>query len=297
MKTAWMFPGQGSQQLDMGVELAHTSEAIPLFAEAETILGWSVIEIAKGPKEILDRTLYTQPALFTICSAMAQVALAKGVPLPQLVAGHSLGEYTALWLAGVFDFGTGLRLVSERARLMDGQQAGAMAALIGFDRALLESLCAEKPGVVIANDNSPMQVVISGTPERVAEVGAASKAKRVIPLAVSGAFHSPLMTPAATAFAQVLERVDFAPAKIPVLCNVKPQLSTTDPNKIKARLQKQIDHPVRWRETVLAMADMGMTELVEVGPGTVLTGLAKKMVPNLKLTNLQIPADVLIAVG
>jgi [acyl-carrier-protein] S-malonyltransferase len=288
-KTVWVFPGQGSQQTGMGAELAADPRTVPLFDEAREILGWSVVDIASGPKEILDRTTYTQPALFTVSVALARLLSERTTP--DYVAGHSLGEFAALCAAGVFDFAEGLALVRERAVLMDAQQAGTMSALIGFDRSQLEALVAERPGVVIANDNNPMQVVISGTPERVAEVSAQVKAKRVVPLAVSGAFHSPLMAQAARDFAVVLDRVQFRAPRVPVLQNVDPLQPVADPQQIKVNLQKQIDHPVRWRETMLTLADLGVTTLVEIGPGTVLTGLAKKTVPALQLVNVQTLAE------
>ncbi|BAC90086.1 ACP S-malonyltransferase [Gloeobacter violaceus] len=293
MATAWIFPGQGSQVVGMADALSGHPDTAALFERASGILGWSVAAVCAGPQERLDRTLYTQPALFTVCVALAQRARKQGeLGEPALVAGHSLGEYAALWAAAVFDFETGLELVAERARLMDAQQAGAMSAIVGFDRDKLEKLCAERPGVVIANDNNPMQVVISGEPERVAEVSAAIRAKRVIPLAVSGAFHSPLMAPAAAEFAAVLARAELHPAHIPVLFNADPTRPVADVASMRELLRRQIDHPVRWRETILRMADSGITELVEIGPGAVLTGLAKRTVPALALRNIE-PAAAL----
>lgn len=286
MKTAWVFPGQGSQQVGMGGDLLTHSGSRDILTEAERILGWSVAEVCAGPGERLDRTLYTQPALFTISVALAQALMQTGAE-PQAVAGHSLGEFAALWSVGVFDFATGLKLVEQRARLMDEQQAGTMNALIGFERDQLERLCAERSDVVIANDNHPTQVVISGTPAAVAAVSAASKARRIVPLTVSGAFHSPLMTAAAEQFAILLEKVHFATARVPVLSNTDPTTPTTDPVLLKTKLARQIDHPVRWRETILTLEQLGITRLVEIGPGTVLTGLARKTVRTLHLHNVQ----------
>lgn len=278
----------------MGLDLAADPRTAALFAQADEILGWSITEICQGPREVLDRTLYTQPALFTVTAALAQLALAQQKK-PDLVAGHSLGEYTALFVAGVFDFATGLTLVRERAALMDAQSAGAMSALIGFDREKLEALCAESPGVVIANDNNAIQAVISGTPERVAEVGEQIQARRVVPLAVSGAFHSPLMAPAAEQFAGVLDRVVLRPAQIPVLQNVAPLVLTRDPDALKSNLKRQIDHSVRWRETMITMANLGIMQLVEIGPGTVLTGLARRTHPDLSLVNLRLLTDLYLS--
>ncbi len=289
-KTAWVFPGQGSQVVGMADSLLADPEAATLFERASELLGWSVEAVCAGERDLLERTLYTQPALFTVGVGLVQRLRSSGIEAPDFVAGHSLGEYTALWAAGAFDFETGLKLVAERGRLMDAQMAGAMAALIGFDREKLDALCAETPGVVVANDNSAMQVVISGTPERVAQVSEAIRAKRVVPLNVSGAFHSPLMAPAAAEFARVLDSVTLQTPRMPVLQNVDPE-PVIDPDVLKANLARQVDHPVRWRETILKLVELGVTELIEIGPGATLTGLAKKTGPGLKLRNIK-PDDV-----
>lgn len=290
MATAWIFPRQGSQVVGMAEALANNPETATLFEQASEILGWSVEQVCSGPRERLDRTLYTQPALFTVCVALTrQLRLSGTEAEPLLVAGHSLGEYSALWAAGVFDFETGLKLVAERARLMDAQSAGAMSAIIGLEREKLQLLCSEKKSVVIANDNNPVQMVISGNPLEVAEVSAAVRAlrARVIPLAVSGAFHSPLMAPAAAEFAAVLDKVVLQPPTIPILPNVDPNGALTDAAAVRRSLKLQIDHPVRWRETILQMAERGIEELVEIGPGTVLTGLARRTAPTLRVRNIE----------
>jgi [acyl-carrier-protein] S-malonyltransferase len=276
-KTAWVFPGQGSQKQGMAGNMASHPLTQPLFEEADALLGWSVEECCAGPQEELDRTRYTQPCLYVVSAAATLHYRALGQS-PGVVCGHSFGEYTALWSAGVFDFATGLNLVQKRAWLMDEQTQntpGIMAAVLGFDRAELDRLVHAIEGVVVANDNSSGQVVVSGTKEAVSALQSQLKAKRFIPLAVSGAFHSPLMTPAAQAFRKILEAIPFHTAQVSVLSNTEPT-ATEDPTVLKERLARQIDGPVRWRETVIQLAALGVDRTVEIGPGNVLTGLIKK---------------------
>jgi [acyl-carrier-protein] S-malonyltransferase len=194
---------------------------------------------------------------------------------PDLVAGHSLGELVALYAAGVFDAGTGLRLMQRRSTLMAAAGGGAMTAVMGFDRAELEALVAAQEGVVIANDNSSAQVVLSGTPEAVAAVSAELRCKRAVPLAVSGAFHSPFMAEAAAAFAASLEPLPFADATVPVLSNTDPT-PCRDGAQLKQRLITQMTSGVRWRETMEAFTVAGVDTCVEIGPGNVLSGLIKR---------------------
>ncbi|MEL6940170.1 MAG: ACP S-malonyltransferase, partial [Cyanobacteria bacterium J06598_1] len=195
-KTAWVFPGQGAQSVGMGADLAEVSA--DRLAEAEEILGKSVIEICQN-EELLNDTRYTQPCLYVVECALADLIVGSGKK-PDIVAGHSLGEYSALYVAGVFDFASGLKLVKRRAALMSEASEGAMAALMGFKRDELDAKIAETDGVVLANDNNSGQVVISGTPEAVDEVISGIKTKRAVKLKVSGAFHSPQMADASKAF-------------------------------------------------------------------------------------------------
>ena len=289
MSTAWIFPGQGSQTVGMGSDLAELSAAQPKFEQAKQILGWSVLDRCQGDESALSRTLYTQPCLYVVESILADVLSKRSQP--DLVAGHSLGEYVALYVAHVFDFETGLRLVKRRAELMDAAAGGKMAALMKFDREQLEQSLDKIPDVVVANDNSAEQVVISGTPEAVDALLAQVKAKRAVPLKVSGAFHSPLMAAAAQQFQNVLESVEFADAKIPVLSNVEPA-PATEGSELKKRLSKQITGAVRWRETMLQLPDLGVSQVVEVGPGKVLSGLVKRTCPELTLKNVGSMADL-----
>src|SRR6476469_830776 len=289
-KTAWVFPGQGSQAIGMGVDLLELPEAKAKFEQAEQILGWSVPAVCQSEEDKLSRTLYTQPCLYVVESILVDLMQARGQQA-DLVAGHSLGEYVALYAAKVFDFAAGLRLVKRRAELMDNASDGMMAAVIGFDREQLEQQIAQVEDVVLANDNNAGQVVISGTPAGVETVLSQIKAKRIVRLNVSGAFHSPLMTDAAAEFQQVLETVDFADAQIPVLSNVEPTPAIAA-TELKQRLVQQMTGSVRWREISLRLPDEGVQRVVEIGPGKVLTGLIKRTAPDLALENVSNVADL-----
>ncbi|HIK03682.1 MAG TPA: ACP S-malonyltransferase [Trichormus sp. M33_DOE_039] len=289
-KTAWVFPGQGSQALGMGTDLLDIPAAQEKFAAAEAILGWSVTEICQNEEEKLSNTRYTQPCLYVVESILADLIREKGHQ-PDLVAGHSLGEYVALYVAGVFEWSTGLKLVKQRAEMMDSAAGGMMAALMNFDRDQLEQLIADTPDVVLANDNSPAQVVISGTPEAVQTVMSQAKAKRAIPLKVSGAFHSHLMADVANNFQKILDNVEFKPAKVPVLSNVEP-VPTVDPQVLKQRLSQQMTGSVRWREISLQLPANTIEKVVEIGPGNVLTGLIKRTTTDLILENVRKAAEL-----
>lgn len=284
-KTAWVFPGQGSQAIGMGADLRDLPEARTKLKLAEQILGWSVIEICQTDEVRLSRTLYTQPCLYVIESILADFLLERG-DKPDLVAGHSLGEYVALYTARVFDFETGLRLVKRRAELMDEAAGGKMVAMMKFDRLELEKAIDKNQDVVIANDNSAAQVVISGTPEAVEVIVSQVKAKRAVTLKVSGAFHSPMMKQTAAEFKKHLESVDFVTAKIPIISNVEPS-PTTEAEEISQRLLQQMTGSVRWRETMLKFPELGIDRVVEIGPGKVLTGLLKRTCPEIKAINLE----------
>ncbi|PHM10814.1 [acyl-carrier-protein] S-malonyltransferase, partial [Nostoc sp. 'Peltigera malacea cyanobiont' DB3992] len=285
-----VFPGQGSQTLGMGMDLLDIPSAKDKLAKAEDILGWSVTEICQTQEEKLSQTLYTQPSLYVVESILADLLRERGHQ-PDLVAGHSLGEYTALYVAGVFEWSAGLYLVKRRAELMDSSIDGMMAALMNFDREQLEKVISLTPDVVIANDNSSAQVVISGTTEAVQAVMTQVKAKRAVPLKVSGAFHSHLIAPAAAEFQDILESVEFQPAIVPVLSNVEP-IPSIDAEILKQRLNKQMTGSVRWREICLQLPANGIERVMEVGPGKVLTGLIKRNSPDLILENIQSAANL-----
>ncbi|PZV09550.1 MAG: [acyl-carrier-protein] S-malonyltransferase [Leptolyngbya sp.] len=283
-KAAWVFPGQGSQAIGMGADLATVPFAQERFTEAESVLGWSVLDVVQDADDKVSSTLYTQPCLYVVESILADLLKAKGHQ-PAVLAGHSLGEYVALYTAGVFGFAAGLALVQRRAELMAQASDGMMAAMLGFDADELAAKIAATPGVVLANDNNPGQAVISGTPAAVAAVMEGVKAKRAVKLNVSGAFHSPLMADAAATFEQVLEPIAFATAQVPVLSNVDPATATDGP-VLKQRLVQQMTGSVRWREITLALPELGIDTVVEVGPGNVLTGLTKRTCRDLALANV-----------
>ncbi len=288
-KTAWVFPGQGSQAIGMGADLLNLPKAKAKVELAKEILGWSVPDVCQEEAK-LSRTLYTQPCLYVVESILVDLVREK-FDRPAVVAGHSLGEYVALYAAGVFDFETGLRLVKRRAELMDNVSGGQMVALIGFDRQELELQIQYSRDVVLANDNSEAQVVISGTPTAVAELLAKIKVKRAVKLNVSGAFHSPLMSSVANEFQQVLKSVRFSDAKMLVLSNSEP-MATTSGATLKQRLTQQMTKGVRWREISLQLPQQGIDRVVEIGPGKVLTGLIKRTTPDLALVNVSSFADL-----
>ena len=296
MAIAWVFPGQGSQKVGMADPVLSLPGAEERFALASRLLGRDLLAIcrgetsdANGPADLND-TRNTQPALFVVESLIVDELHRQGRE-PSLVAGHSLGELVALYAAGVFDAATGLELMLKRSTLMASAGGGAMTAVIGFDRDQLDSLVAAHEGVVIANDNSAAQVVLSGSPEAVKAVSEQLTCKRAIPLPVSGAFHSPFMAEAADAFATHLDGVAFEDARVPVLSNTDPSPSC-DAGVIKQRLRDQMTRGVRWRETMDAMTAAGVDTLVEIGPGNVLSGLAKRSLSGVVTSQLAGAADL-----
>ncbi len=289
-KTAWVFPGQGSQSVGMGTDLLGIDVAAEKFQVAEGVLGWSVPDVCQSDDDKVSHTLYTQPCLYVVESILADL-LGDRLGIPDLVAGHSLGEYVALYRAQVFDFEAGLRLVKRRAELMDNTSDGMMAALMGFDRNALDALIQETEDVVLANDNNPGQVVISGTSDAVKFVMDTLKAKRKVPLNVSGAFHSHLMAEASEEYGAILDSVTFHDAIIPVLSNVEPS-PATDAALLKERLKRQMTGSVRWREISLRLSEEGIGTVMEVGPGNVLTGLIKRTCSGLNLRNIRSVADL-----
>ena len=296
MAIAWVFPGQGSQKVGMAEALLSIEGSRERFAVASELLGRDLLAICQGESgggdgpDDLNDTRNTQPALFVIESVLADNLQQQGRE-PALVAGHSLGELVALYSAGVFELETGLQLMKTRSELMANAGGGAMTAVIGFDRAQLDDLVAATDGVSIANDNSDAQVVISGSPEAVESVSGALKCKRAIPLAVSGAFHSPFMAEAAERFAAELDNVPFLDARVPVLSNSAASASTSA-DELKQRLKQQMTTGVRWRETMAVMTDSGVDTLVEIGPGNVLSGLAKRSMSGITTAQISGAGDL-----
>lgn len=276
---AYVFPGQGAQFSGMGKELYEQSElARSLFERANDILGFRLTDIMfEGTDEELKQTKVTQPAVFVYSVAQA---LSQGEAFqPDMVAGHSLGELSALVACGCLSFDDGLKLVSARAMAMQKcceQTPGSMAAVINLADETIERICKETEGTVVAaNYNCPGQVVISGEQEAVASACVKMKeagARRALPLSVGGAFHSPLMEPARAELAQAIEATEFHTPRCPIYQNVD-ALPHTDTQEIKANLLAQLTAPVRWTDTVMNMKADGMTEAEECGPGEVLSGL------------------------
>ncbi len=285
MSKAYIFPGQGSQFPGMGKALYERSaEARDLMDKANDILGFPITDIMFGESaEDLKATRVTQPAIF-IHSVV--LALCSGLETPAMVAGHSLGEFSALAAAGAMSFEDALKLVAVRASAMQKcceKVPGSMAAIIKLPTETIEEICASCSGLVIpANYNSEGQVVISGEAEAVAEACkkmTEAGAKRALPLPVSGAFHSPLMEPARLELAEAIDKTPFRAPACPVYQNVT-ALPSTDPDVIKANLLKQLTSPVRWTQTVLNMVEGGADYFLEIGPGTVLQGLVGRIAPD-----------------
>ncbi len=294
-EVAFIFPGQGSQWVGMGLDLYSSfATAKSVFDQADDVLDFPLSRMCfEGPEEELRKTINAQPALVTTSlaclQAMREISDDK-LPQPVCTAGHSLGEYTALALAGVFDFATAIHLSRERGRLMHqaGQtQPGGMAAIIGMDEAPLAEVC-QQTGTVIANINCPGQIVISGPQNNLTQAMELARVKgalRAIPLPVSGAFHTSLMQPAVDGMSEILDALDFHEPAIPVIANTSAQpLNSTD--GVKAELRQQLCHCVRWQQSIEYMVATGVSTFVEIGPGKVLTGLIKRINKEVKTMNI-----------
>ena len=292
-KIAFIFPGQGSQKTGMGKDLFDNYEiAREVFARVDVAVGKSVSKLCfEGPDEDLKLTINTQPALLAVSLAALETlkseATKVGLTLePSCLAGHSLGEYGALYCSGALDLKTVMGAISKRAELMNtaaSKTKGAMSAVLGLNaQAISEALEGVKEGYVgVANYNDPSQTVITGEPQAIETAGEALKAagaKRVIPLPVSGAFHSELMRDAGEQFGEFVATLDIKEAKVPVITNVDAVL-TTDAQELKAKMSKQIYSSVQWVKTIEQMLAQGVDTFIEIGEGKVLAGLNKKMCP------------------
>lgn len=290
MSLALLFSPQGSQAVGMGRELAEASRAArTVFEEADATLGWSVSDACwTGPKAVQDDTRQTQPCLLTTSIAALRALEERASVWPAFVAGHSVGEYAALVAAGVLDFDAALRLVARRAELMAGvDTAGGMAAVIGLDRAAVQRVveAAGRPAdLVVANDNAPGQVVISGSGEALASVEEpmrAAGARRVIRLPVSGAFHSPLMAGVAEALHEAFAAEAWSDARTPVVSNVTGD-PITDAGRIRSLLAEQVRSPVEWLRSVERMRDDGVETMIELGSGATLVGMVGRIAPGVR---------------
>jgi [acyl-carrier-protein] S-malonyltransferase len=296
---ALIFPGQGSQVVGMGADLPRASQsARGVFEEAEIILGRDLSRLCfQGPEEELRQTANAQPAILVTSLACLIAALETGglSRRPAFVAGHSLGEYTALVAAGCLSFEDALRMVSERGRLMQeagASQPGAMAAVLGLTESEADEVC-RLSGAEACNYNSPSQVVIGGPPSLVARASSLARERgaRVLPLNVSAAFHTSLMGAAAADFARAVNKITICDPQIPVMGNVsaRPLGSAAE---VRDELERQIISPVLWRQSVVAMAEAGVNTLIEVGPGRVLSSLIKRSGLGLTLASIDGPASL-----
>ena len=297
-KIAFIFPGQGAQVCGMGQEFYEQTETgKEVFDKASELLGFSVPELCFEKNDRLDLTEYTQPAMVTASIAMTKVFVEKTGITPSVTAGLSLGEYAAMAAAGVMSWEDAIATVRQRGILM--QEAvpaglGAMAAVLAMDAQKIEKVIAPIDGVQIANYNCPGQIVISGRKEAVAEASERLKeagAKRVLPLNVSGPFHSSMLTEAGEKLGKVLENVEVHTPQIPYVANVTAEY-VTDEKEVKPLLKKQVSSSVRWEQSIRRMIADGVDTFIEIGPGKTLTGFMKKIDRNVKALNIEKMEDI-----
>jgi len=296
MTVAWVFPGQGSQKIGMAKQIENLPNAKERFSYASEVFERNLFEICefnsepKNPLCDLNNTRNTQICLFLVESILLDALKDNGF-IPNYVAGHSLGEITALYCADVFSFEDCVSLIKERSQLMVNAAKGSMAAVIGFDRNQLDLLVEKIDDIVIANDNSSSQVVLSGSNEALDNLSREISCKRFIKLKVSGAFHSPFMNEPSEKFSDYLKKIKFNNPSFPVISNYEPSLCS-DPNELKIRLEKQMCNGVRWRETMDLMGEDSDLHFVEIGPSNVLGGLMKRHLKDVKISQVSTTDDL-----
>lgn len=294
-KIAYIFPGQGSQTVGMGSDLyAQYTSARQVFDEVDRTLGFLLSRLCfEGPEDVLTQTVNVQPAVLTVsiaCLKAAQEISGNSLPPPDVVAGHSLGEYTALVVAGVLSLSDAVCLVRVRGRLMNEAsqaRAGGMVAVIGLDENIIKEICL-CGGTEISNVNCPGQIVVSGAEDNLAEFRSLAEAKgarRIIPLKVSGAFHSQLMQPALDGLKDAISRFTFHEPLVPIMANVTAQM-LTDAQAVKEELVSQITNCVQWQRSIENMIADGVTTFFEIGHGQVLAGLIKRITPAVDVFNI-----------
>jgi len=295
VKVAYVFPGQGAQTVGMGLDLRDNFDsAKAVFEQSDEVLGIPLSRLCfEGPEEELRLTINAQPALVTVsfaCLKAIQDISGSSLPAPAFVAGHSLGEYTALAASNVLDFATTVYLARERGRLMHEaglKRPGGMVAIIGLDEASLAEVCNETD-TRIANFNSPGQLVISGAMEnlpKAAELAIARGASRIIPLQVSGAFHTPLMQTAMEGLSEIIATLDFQNPAVPIIANTTAQ-PLTNAEEVKTELIEQMCNAVQWQRSIEYMVNDGVSSFIEIGPGRVLSGLIKRINRDVNTQNI-----------
>lgn len=293
-KIAFVFPGQGSQSVGMGQDICNSEpDSKNTFRIVNEACNFDLYKVSwVGPVEALNRTIHTQPALYATSAACLQAFRRYFTETPLCVAGHSLGELTALWAAGVYTLADGAKLTAQRAYLMDNAPEGAMAVVLGGDKDVIQSVV-EECQINIANYNTAQQKVISGDSRQIQQAVDSLKEKKikVIPLAVSGAFHSPLMLEANAKLQETINSIEFQEPQCPIIQNVtaKPH---TDSTELKQNLSQQMVSSVYWEQSVEAMLNMGVESFIEIGSGKVLTGLIKKIEPAANVMNIFDPESL-----